>query len=213
MFTGIIESIGTVLSVVPRAGGMMLTVRLGAAAEGTKLGDSIAVNGVCLTVTSLHGDTAGFDVSGESLSRSTLKHIRTGQVVNLERAMQAGARFGGHIVQGHVDGVGKIASIEKKGDFSVFTIEPPAELMVEIVVKGSVALDGISLTAASVTDKALTVALIPETLGRTTWGRSKAGDAVNIETDILVKAIRKQLENIVPAREGLTESKLRELGF
>ncbi|HML76393.1 MAG TPA: riboflavin synthase [Anaerohalosphaeraceae bacterium] len=213
MFTGIIESIGTVLSVVPRAGGMMLTVRLGAAAEGTKLGDSIAVNGVCLTVTSLHGDTAGFDVSGESLSRSTLNHIRTGQIVNLERAMQAGARFGGHVVQGHVDGVGKIVSIEKKGDFSVFTIEPPAELMAEIVVKGSVALDGISLTAASVTEKALTAALIPETLVRTTWGRSKAGDAVNIETDILVKAIRKQLERIVPAHEGLTESKLRELGF
>jgi len=110
-------------------------------------------------------------------------------------------------------GLGRSHRLKKKGDFAVFTIEPPAELMVEIVVKGSVALDGISLTTASVTEKALTVALIPETLALTTWGRSKAGDAVNIETDILVKTIRKQLEKIVPAREGLTESKLRELGF
>lgn len=213
MFTGIIETIGSVVSTSPRAGGMTLAVRLGVVADGTKLGDSIAVNGVCLTVTALSGDTAHFDVSGESLNRTTLKTIRTGGRVNLERAMPAGGRFGGHVVQGHIDGVGKMVSIQKQGDFAVFTVEPPKELLDEIIVKGSIALDGISLTVASIAGTTFSTAIIPETLSRTIWGQSKIGDPVNIETDILIKAVRKQLKKILPNKSMLTEDNLKAWGF
>jgi riboflavin synthase len=213
MFTGIIEAVGNVIAASPRAGGMTLTVRLGVVAGGTKPGDSIAVNGTCLTVTSLSGEIAHFDVSPESLNRTTLKAIRAGSRVNLERAMQADGRFGGHIVQGHIDGVGKIVSIQKQGDFATFTISPPTELMDEIIVKGSIALDGVSLTVASVSDSTFSLAMIPETLSRTCWGQAKVGDAVNIETDVLIKAVRKQLEKILPNKAALTEDKLKAWGF
>jgi riboflavin synthase len=213
MFTGIIETIGKITSVSPKSGGMALAVGLGPIIGGVKTGDSIAVNGVCLTVTRLSGDTAVFDVSAESLNRTTLKNSRPGQSVNLERAMSAEARFGGHVVQGHIDSIGKIISIQKQGDFAVFTLEAPAQLLKEIVVKGSIALDGISLTVASIAGKTFTVAVIPETLSRTTWGQSKVSDTVNIETDILLKAVRKQIEKILPNQSGLTEDKLKELGF
>jgi len=127
--------------------------------------------------------------------------------------MSANARFGGHVVQGHIDGVGKITAIRKQGDFAVFAIELPAQVLDEIVVKGSVALDGISLTVASITGNAFTVALIPETLSRTTWKQSRIGDAVNIETDILLKAVQKQHSKIQPDKTSLTEEKLRDMGF
>jgi riboflavin synthase len=235
MFTGIIENIGKITSASAKPGGMTLTVCLDSttisptvAANASepisgknrgqlpvfaKSGDSIAVNGVCLTGTSLAGNTITFDVSAETLNRTTLKNCRPGQSINLERAMSADARFGGHIVQGHIDGVGKIISIRKQGDFAVFAVESPAEILDQIVVKGSVALDGVSLTVASITGKTFTVALIPETLSRTIWGKSKVGDAVNIETDILLKAVQKQLEKIQPNNPGLSEDKLREMGF
>lgn len=213
MFTGIIETVGKIVSASPKAGGMTLTVQLGSIAEGVKTGDSIAVNGVCLTAVELAGPSARFDVSTESLNRSTLKNSRAGQSVNLERAMSANARFGGHVVQGHIDSVGKIISIRKQGDFAVFAIEPPVQLLDEIVVKGSIALDGISLTVAAIVGKTFTVALIPETLSRTTWKQSKVGDTVNIETDVLLKAVRKQREKIQPDKTSLTEEKLREMGF
>jgi riboflavin synthase len=213
MFTGIIETVGKIVSVSPKAGGMTLTVQLGPAAEGVKTGDSIAVNGVCLTIVELSGSSARFDVSAESLNRTTLKNSRPGRPVNLERAMSADARFGGHVVQGHIDGVGKIISIRRQGDFAVFAIEPSVQLLDEIVIKGSVALDGISLTVAAVVGKTFTVALIPETLSRTTWKQSRLGDAVNIETDVLLKAVRKQLEKIQPDKTNLTEEKLKEMGF
>jgi riboflavin synthase len=230
MFTGIIETTGSIVSASAKPGGMSLTVQLdcrvcSSAAHAknpvftksenrgqlpvfAKSGDSIAINGVCLTVTRLSGDTITFDVSAESLSKTTLKNCRPGQSVNIERAMSADARFGGHIVQGHIDGIGKIISIRKQGDFAVFAIEPPSKLMSQIVTKGSIALDGISLTVASITGNAFTVALIPETLARTIWAKSKIGDQVNIETDILLRALQKQSE-----KPGLTEDKLRDLGF
>jgi riboflavin synthase len=227
MFTGIIENIGKVASISAKPGGMTLTVQLdpanpcrvcSSAAHAknpvfAKTGDSIAINGVCLTVSRLSGNTVSFDVSSESLNRTTLKTCRPGQPVNIERAMTADGRFGGHIVQGHIDGIGEIISIRKEGDFAVFAIEPPAELLDQIVTKGSVALDGISLTIASITGKTFTVALIPETLSRTIWAKSKIGDAVNIETDILLKAVQKQLQKIQSDKPGLTEDKLREMGF
>jgi riboflavin synthase len=216
MFTGIIETTGTITSTSAKPGGMTLSVRLenrGQLPVFAKSGDSIAVNGTCLTVTRLSGDTITFDVSAESLSKTTLKNYHPGQSVNIERAMSADARFGGHVVQGHVDGIGKIISIRKEGNFAVFAIQPPTELMDQIVTKGSVALDGISLTVASIVGKAFTVALIPETLSRTIWAQSKVGDPVNIETDILLKAVQKQLDKIQPNKPGLTEEKLRDMGF
>lgn len=213
MFTGIIEHIGKVVSLSPKAGGQVIQVDIGPLAAGSRLGDSIAINGVCLTITELSNALARFDVSPETLAKSTLKTVRPGAAVNLERAMQAGGRFGGHIVQGHIDGVGKIASIQKKGGFAEFVIEPPKELLSEIITKGSIALDGISLTVAGIESGKFRIAIIPETLARTTWQNSKIGDITNIETDIIVKAVRKQIERILPATRGLNEETLRGLGF
>jgi riboflavin synthase len=212
MFTGIIDGIDQAAGISRRSGGMSLQVELGQLAEGVRAGDSIAVNGVCLTAAALNGTKADFDVSKETLGKTTLKEIRPGAGVNLERAMAADGRFGGHIVQGHIDGVGRIAAIRKDGEFAVFTIEPPAELMDEIIVKGSIAIDGISLTVAAVRERSFDVALIPQTLSRSTWGKAVPGQAVNIETDILIKAVRKQLQKMI-GPGGLTEQRLKETGF
>ena len=213
MFTGIIEQIGLVRSVRPQPGGKLLDIDLGPLAEGTKIGDSIAVNGVCLTISTLKKTVAGFDVSGETLDRSTLKNLQAGQKVNLERAMPADGRFGGHIVQGHVDGIGKIASIRRQSDFAEFRIEVPAQLLSQMVEKGSVAVDGISLTIASLDKTGFCLAVIPATLAQTTWSDSKPGDPVNIETDILVKIIQKQVRNLSGQSPSLCVDKLREMGF
>lgn len=213
MFTGLIEAIGTVRGATVQAQQMVLTVELGQVFEGVRLGDSIAVNGVCLTVCGLEGACARFDVSGESLARSTLKHLKTGAKVNLERAMSAQGRFGGHIVQGHIDGIGSVAAIRKQGEFAVFRFAASPELLNQIVMKGSVAVDGVSVTIAALDKTGFEVAVIPTTLKETTWHLSKVGDTVNIETDILVKIIKRQLEQILPAAGGLTEAKLKEFGF
>lgn len=212
MFTGIIEAVGTVRSVRPGGGGKVFSVDLGKVAEGVRPGDSIAVNGVCLTVSRLTGAVADFDVSGETLTRSTLAMLGPGGRVNLERAMAADGRFGGHIVLGHVDGTARIAAIERRGEFVEMRFIADVPLLDEIVMKGSVAVDGISLTVAAIDGKGFSVALIPTTLGETTLGRARTGDVVNIETDILIKAVRKYLGKLA-AGEGLTAEKLREYGF
>ncbi len=213
MFTGIVEAVGTVKGVRPGAGGTVVSVDIGRLADGTKHGDSVAVNGVCLTVSKLSGTVVDFDVSGETMKRSSIKGVSAGAKVNLERAMSADGRFGGHIVQGHLDGTATLKSIKKQGEFSEITFSAPAELLDEMVVKGSVAVDGISLTVLKMDATSFSVSAIPTTLGETTLGNAKAGAAVNIETDIIVKTIKKQLKNILPGSGGLTESKLRELGF
>jgi len=213
MFTGIIETVGTVRQVVPKGTQMQLVVDLGRIADGVRPGDSIAVSGVCLTVCKLAGTEATFDVSGETVDKSTLKNLKPAAKVNLERAMSAQGRFGGHIVQGHVDGTGKIASIQKQTDFALFRIEAPAELLDQMVLKGSVAADGISLTVAKLDKTSFEIAVIPTTLKETTWQTAKAGEAVNIETDILIKVVKKQLEKILPAEGGLTLDKLKDHGF
>ena len=213
MFTGLIEVIGTVRRASVSGGQMTLAVDLGPAAQAVRPGDSIAVNGVCLTVCGLEGACARFDVSGESLNKTTLKGLSVGASVNLERAMSAQGRFGGHIVQGHVDGVGAVAAIRKQGAFAVFRFSATAELLGQMVLKGSVAVDGVSVTIAALDATGFEVAVIPTTLQETTWHLSKVGDRVNIETDILVKIIKRQLEQILPAGGGLTQAKLRECGF
>jgi riboflavin synthase len=194
MFTGLIEQVCTVKSAQTSAGAVKLTIDLGKLADECKIGDSVAISGVCLTVAGLEGGLVRFDVSAETLKTSNLTKLTAGSKVNVELAMKIGDRFGGHIVQGHVDGVAKIKTVDKRG-------------------KGSVAIDGISLTIASMDGSSFGVALIPETLKQTTLGEAKTGDVVNIETDIITKTIKKQLEKILPQKQTLTEEKLKQLGF
>jgi len=213
MFTGLIEQVCSIQTVQPVAGTVKLTIDLGKLADECKIGDSVAVSGVCLTVSGLEGNLVRFDVSGETLTKSSLGKLTSGSKVNVELAMKIGDRFGGHIVQGHVDGVAKIKTIDKRGEFADIRFEAEGELLDQMVVKGSVAVDGISLTIASMDGNSFGVAVIPETLKRTTLGEAKTGDVVNVETDIITKIIKKQLEKILPEKEKLTEEKLKQLGF
>ena len=191
----------------------MLTIDLGKLADEGKIGDSIAINGVCLTVASLEGRLATFDISSETLTKSNLGRLTPSSPVNVELALKATGRFGGHIVQGHIDGIATIKAINKQGQFADIKFAAGRELLDQMVVKGSVAVDGISLTIASIDENSFSAAIIPETLRKTTLGTAKIGDTVNIETDIIVKTIKKQLEKILPQKQPLTVEKLRELGF
>ena len=213
MFTGLIEAVCTVKSVRRTADGMQLTVDLGATADETKIGDSMSINGTCLTVVGLADGTAGFDVSSETLAKSTLGGLKPGRAVNVELAMKADGRFGGHIVAGHIDGVAAIKAIERQSRFANIRFAAGAELLDQMVVKGSVAVDGISLTIAAMDSSSFSVAIIPETLAKTTLGTAKVGDEVNIEIDVIVKAVKKQLEKVLPQKEKLTIDKLKQLGF
>lgn len=213
MFTGLIENLGKVSAVRKTAAGMGLVVDIGAMAAEAKVGDSIAVSGVCLTVSKISGAAAEFDVSGETLVRSTIGKLAVGAAVNLEQAMRADGRFGGHIVQGHIDGTAAVKDIRKKGDFYDVTFGAPKNLLDEMVVKGSVAVDGISLTVAAMDKESFSVAVIPVTWEHTTLGKSKIGTAVNIETDVIVKTIKKQIGLMLGEGKGLTAEKLKSLGF
>jgi riboflavin synthase len=210
MFTGLIESVCKVNSAVRQTGGMRLQINLGMA---VKTGESISINGVCLTAASVKGNIAEFDVSGETLSKSTLGNLKTGSAVNIERAMAADDRFGGHFVQGHIDATGKIKKIEKKGEFWQFTFEAPKDILDYIIAKGSIAIDGASLTIADMQGQNFSVSIIPATFENTIFKNYKAGESVNIETDILCRIVKKQLENILPGSANLTMGKLKEMGF
>jgi riboflavin synthase len=213
MFTGLIKALCTVKLVRASAGGMELRVDLAVLADSVQAGESIAVNGACLTVTELVGSVASFDVSGETLEKTTLGGLRSGSEVNVELALSGAERFGGHMVQGHVDGVGEVKSIDKKGKFRDMRFSVSRELLSEIVVKGSVAVDGISLTVVDINEDSFGVALIPETLERTTLGRAKVGEKVNIETDVIVKAVQRQLEQMLGKKEKFTLESLQEMGY
>jgi len=215
MFTGLIEAVCDVKSVDPSggSGGGSLVVELGDLAADCRLGDSVAVSGVCLTITRLHGTTATFGLSPETLERSSLAGLRPGAKVNIERAMKATDRFGGHIVQGHVDGVATIRSVRKLGEFADIEFAAGPELLDQMVVKGSVAVDGVSLTIAGMDSGSFRIAAIPETLNRTTLGNAQTGRRVNIEVDILVKIVRRQLEVLLPQQQPLTVERLRQMGF
>jgi riboflavin synthase len=213
MFTGLIEKICPVRSVRRSSGSMLLTIDLGQLAAKSKPGDSIDVSGACLTIAGLQGSLASFDVSAETLAKSTLGKLKSGSEVNIELPLKADDRFGGHFVLGHVDGTATIEAIEKKGEFADIKFSAPSELLDGIVLKGSVAVDGISLTIAAVNQNGFSVSIIPETLKRTTLGSAKIGDIVNIETDIIVKTIKRQLDQILPKKQSLTAEKLRQLGY
>jgi riboflavin synthase len=213
MFTGLIEAMCTVKSAYTTGGGMRLSVDLGSLGGECKVGDSIAINGVCLTIAHLRGGLAEFDVSSETLTKSTLGKLKPSSTVNAELAMKATDRFGGHFVLGHVDGIATIKKIEQQGQFADIKFAANPALLAQMVVKGSVAVDGISLTISDMNQYCFSVSIIPETLKKTTLGQAKIGDTVNIETDIIVKTIKKQLEKILPPGQKLTIERLKELGF
>jgi len=198
---------------VPAAGGSM-TVDLGVLAEGCRPGDSIAISGVCLTVVRLDGTMATFGLSPETIGKSTLTSLGPRTKVNVERAMKATDRFGGHIVQGHVDGIGAVKAVKALGQFADIEFAAGPELLEQMVPKGSVAVDGVSLTIAGIGPQSFWVAAIPETLARTTLGTARPGARVNVEVDILVKIVRRQLEVMMPGQqEPLTVERLRQMGF
>jgi riboflavin synthase len=216
MFTGLIETVCKVTSARPAGGGMLLTVDLGSLAEGSKVGDSIAINGACLTIARLDGKLATFDISPETIARTALGRLAAPSQVNVERAMKPTDRFGGHFVLGHIDGTATIKAIERNGEFADMKFAAAPELLDQMVVKGSIAVDGISLTVSGMDKDSFTVAIIPQTFKKTTLGSAKIGDLANIETDIIVKTIKRQLESIlggVSQRHALTAEKLRQLGF
>jgi riboflavin synthase len=190
VFTGLIEDLGRVDAVERTDDGVRLTVASPLAAE-LRDGDSVAVNGVCLTAVGVRGDRFGAEVMHESLRRSSLAEVAPGGSVNLELALRADARLGGHIVQGHVDGVGVVAGTREDGFARVVTVEAEPEVLRYVVEKGSIAVDGVSLTVVAVDDVSFAVSLIPETLERTSLGTAAPGTVVNLEVDLLAKYVEK----------------------
>jgi len=214
MFTGIIEELGRVRSVERRGEGVRMTVEARAVTEGTREGDSVAVNGVCLTALEVRRDSFAADGSRETLQRSTLGSLRPGLPVNLERAVTPATRLGGHIVQGHVDARGRFLSAEERGGSWTVRVAYPPEVARYLVFKGSVAVEGISLTVAGLTDEYFEVAIIPKTWAVTNLSHLRPGDSVNLEADIIAKYVERILS--FGAREdahGITPEKLAELGF
>jgi len=210
MFTGLVEKTALVTAVRP-GGTVRLSIDLEEIAEGVKPGDSIAVNGACLTVSGLSGTVATFDVVAESMRRTSLGDLEPGDRANVERALRVGDRLGGHFVQGHVDGVGTISGRTRRGGEYLLHISAPSFLTDQMVEKGSVAIDGVSLTIASLTSGSLTIAIVPHTLAHTTLDAKPDGSRVNIETDLIGKYVRKLA--MQGRNEGLTEDFLREHGF
>ena len=193
MFTGIVTETATLADAVDTEGGRRLVVE-GSALANVRVGDSVAVDGVCLTAVTVDDGRASFDVVPETLSRTTLGLTAPGTKLNLELAMPASGRFDGHIVQGHVDGVGEVVSFDSSDAGAMMTIRPPQRLLGQIVEKGSVAVSGVSLTVAGMKDSAFSVALIPHTLEITNLGLRKSGDPVNLETDVIAKYVEKMLK-------------------
>ncbi len=199
MFTGIVEELGTVAAIEDQGDALRLTVRATTALDGTILGDSIAVNGCCLTVAATEGDTWTADVMQETLDMTSLAGVGPGDRVNLERAVTAAKRLGGHLVQGHVDGVGAGVRRSPSEHWDVVEVSLPADLARYVVPKGSICVDGVSLTVVDVGADSFTVSLIPETLARTTLGTRQPGDRVNLETDVIARHVEKLIPHYLAA--------------
>jgi riboflavin synthase len=191
MFTGLVEALGTVRRLESDGDGRLLTLAEPALAPQLSLGESVAVNGACLTVVRRDAETFDFQAGPETVRRTNLGELQPGDRVNLERALRLGDRLGGHLVQGHIDGLGRIASRQRQGDWELIWFGCPEELAAQMVSKGSVAVDGVSLTLVDVTRDGFSVALIPHTLANTTLGFKPQGASVNLETDLLAKYVWK----------------------
>lgn len=200
MFTGLVEAVGEVVATRDADAFREIRIRVPSLIDDLREGSSIATQGVCITAREVLTDGFVADLSGETLSRTTLGRLGPGDRVNLERALRADARLGGHIVQGHVDGVGEILEFERRGDDWNLVIGYDAKDQSRLVPKGSVAVDGISLTVAALTDQSFSVAIIPFTFENTTLGSSRKGDAVNLEFDVLAKYVGRLLEPYLEAR-------------
>ena len=204
MFTGIVEELGQIRKIQKGRSSAVLEIEARKVLEGTRVGDSICVSGVCLTVTSLEGGRFTADVMHETLNRSALQNARPGSLVNLERAMAADGRFGGHIVAGHVDGTGRIRGIERDDNAVWYTIGAGDEILRYVVEKGSIAIDGISLTVAKVGEGWFSISAIPHTIRETTLQAKHQGDLVNLENDVIGKYVEKLL-GLAPAGEQTGE--------
>jgi riboflavin synthase len=215
MFTGIIEAVGSVRALTQKRGYTRVEIAAGPVLQACRIGDSIAVDGACLTVTRIVGETFAADLSAETLARTTLGDLRVGAPVNLERPLRLGDRLGGHLVTGHVDGTGQILARIPQGGDALFRIRFPQQLAPLLVPKGSVAVDGISLTVAELHGDVFGVALIPHTLEHTTWGNKRAGARVNIEADLVGKHVTRFAAKggRVHADGPLTLAVLKEHGF
>lgn len=212
MFTGIIEETGHIRTVTRGQHSSILSIGAAEILSDLKTGDSVAVNGVCLTATTVDGGGFTADVMHETLNRSTLGTLSAGDIVNLERAMLADGRFGGHIVSGHIDGVGRIVSVRRDDNAVWYTVEAPPELRRYIVEKGSIAIDGISLTVAKADTRTFSVSVIPHTLRVTALQARHTGSGVNLETDIIGKYVESLLR-LEPAKSNITREFLARNGF
>lgn len=213
MFSGIVEELGAVKSLNKQGAVYKLRVAAAIVTKDINNGQSICVNGVCLTVVEVNQEALAFDIMPESINRANLARLKPGEKVNLERAVKSDGRFDGHFVSGHIDGQGVIARLEKRGDNAVITLKTSPEILGYIALKGSVALDGVSLTVSGLSKDTFSVSLIPYTLRNTTLGLKKEKDTVNIETDILSKYIGRILSASTSSPSNITASFLREEGF
>ena len=216
MFTGIVEEIGTLKRIVWGTHSAALTIQADRVLSDAAVGDSIAVNGICLTVTSLGNAAFTADVMHETLNRSSLAGLSAGSIVNLERAMPANGRFGGHIVAGHVDGVGHIANIRKDDTAVWYTVHAGPEILRYVVEKGSITIDGISLTVARVDGQSFAISAIPHTVSVTTLAHRRVGDPVKLDTEVLGKYVEKLLQPLqaeAPPPSGITRDFLTRCGF
>ena len=216
MFTGIIEELGKIAGIEKHAKGAKVRVSAKTVTDQTAEGDSIAVNGVCLTALDVTASAFVADVSQESLNRSTIGSLKIGSKVNLERAVTPSTRLGGHIVQGHVDGTGKFLDASQEGDFWTVKVSYPKEIGQYLVYKGSISVEGISLTISKLTDEYFEIAVIPKTWELTNLSSLKKGDSVNLEVDIIGKYVERMLQyGNLPAQkdEGITMKKLQEFGY
>jgi len=212
MFTGLIEEVGKISRVTSNPEGKLFEISSTKVIVDLHVGDSVAVDGACLSVVSVMNDRFTAQAVDETLTRTTLVHFKSGVQVNLERAMPANGRFGGHFVQGHVDGVGSISSIVKTGNSATITVQVPDELKQYIVPKGSIAINGISLTVAGIDGNSITVSVIPISLTDTNLSRKKVGDYLNIEVDILAKYIEKLVTNR-GSDESINEDRIKQWGY
>lgn len=213
MFSGIVDAVGEVREIRPTAGGCVLRILAPGYWHGVAHGGSIAVDGVCLTLTGATDAEASFDVVAETLRRSTLGRLRQGSSVNLQKSLGAGQAIDGHFVQGHVDAIAEIAGVEQSEKEAIWWFRMDAEAMAYVIPKGSIAIDGISLTIAEIRDGIFSVALIPTTLERTTLGKKREGDFVNIETDIvsrtIVEHLRRLMGDAARSAEGFAQKQIR----
>lgn len=213
IFTGIIEETGTISRIEKGVNSSRINIRAKTVLGGTKIGDSIAINGVCLTVTSLSDNHFTADIMAETLAKTNLGQIHSGQIVNLERAVRLGDRMGGHLVQGHIDGLGTIAEQKKMDIATLLRIKAEQDLLAYVVKKGSIAIDGISLTVVDVFSDSFSVSLIPHTAAVTTLGQKQPGDSVNLETDIIGRYVERLLSKAPDPNKGMSLGFLAENGF